>query len=47
MEGLGGGRGVGVGCWEEGGIYLAGCLISQQHASVPQGLICSDNCMVL
>ena len=40
-------RGWGGGCWEEGGIYLAGCLMCQQHASVSQGRICSDNCMML
>ena len=28
----------------EGGCWLLGCLTSQQHASVSQGRICSDNC---
>ena len=27
----------------EGGWLVVGCLTSQQHASVPQGRICSDN----
>ena len=30
------------GCPQDG--WLAGCLTSQQHASVSQGRICSDNC---
>ena len=36
-EGGGGGGGGGEGCW------LVACLTSQQHASVSQGRICSDN----
>ena len=27
----------------ERGFWFVGCLTSQQHASVPQGWICSDN----
>ena len=29
---------------EGGGVLLIGCLTFQQHASVSQGRICSDNC---
>ena len=28
--------------WEGGGALIAGCLLSQQHASVSKGRICSD-----
>ena len=37
---LGQGGETGVGLWV--GLFV-GCLMSQQHASVSQGLICSDN----
>ena len=42
----GGGLGLSSGMWSPSGVcLLVGCLTSQQHASVSQGRICSDNCM--
>ena len=44
---VGGGGGAGAGGSGGGGCLLAcllACLTSQQHASVPQGQICSDSC---
>ena len=37
------GAGTLRGTWGQCGLLLAGCLPSQQHASVSQGRICSDN----